>query len=112
MTKISEITECSECGSKSLTWGTHYKTNSGVPEGRLRSSEVQCLFVLGCDECSETLAIVSADKVAAALSAQQSAPERVSVPVELLQRCASRLHNMMQADLEAELRALLNGGEA
>jgi len=76
MTKISEITECSECGSKSLTWGTHYKTNSGVPEGRLRSSEVQCLFVLGCDECSETLAIVSADKVAAALSAQQSAPER------------------------------------
>lgn len=39
----------------------------------------------------------------------------VSVPVELLQRCASRLHNMMQADLEAELRALLaqreRGGE-
>lgn len=31
----------------------------------------------------------------------------VRVPVELLQRCASRLHNMMQADLEAELRALL-----
>lgn len=74
MTKISEITECSECGSKSLTWGTHYKTNSGVPEGRLRSSEVQCLFVLGCDECSETLAIVSVDKVAAALSAQKSDP--------------------------------------
>ncbi len=82
MTKISEITECSECGSKSLTWGTHYKTNSGVPEGRLRSSEVQCLFVLGCDECSETLAIVSADKVTAALSAHQSA--HVSVPRELL----------------------------
>ena len=110
MTKISEITECSECGSKSLTWGTHYKTNSGVPEGRLRSSEVQCLFALGCDECSETLAIVSADKVAAALSAQQSA--HVSVPRELAQRIVSWREGDAGDSGRAELRALLNGGEA
>ncbi len=69
---INSITECRECGSTALTWATHSKTDSGVPEGRLRSSEVQCLFVLGCDECSETLAVVSADKLAGLLNAQMA----------------------------------------
>lgn len=66
---INAITKCRECGSESLTWDTHSKTDSGVPEGRLRSHEVKCLFVLGCDDCSETLAILSADRVAGLLNA-------------------------------------------
>lgn len=60
--------ECKECGSKRMTWATHSKVASGIPEGRLRSNEVQCLFVLGCDNCSETLAIISADALAAEMN--------------------------------------------
>lgn len=66
---ITAITKCRECGSESLTWDTHNKSDSNVAEGRLRSNEVKCLFVLGCDDCSETLAIVSADRVAGFLNA-------------------------------------------
>ncbi|MCO7655675.1 hypothetical protein NJC11_29700 [Pseudomonas aeruginosa] len=58
------ITECRACGSESLTWFTNNVTFSGVQQGRLRTSEVICQFVLGCDSCSETLAVVSADKIA------------------------------------------------
>lgn len=58
------IRECRECHSTALTWDTHYKNGSGVPEGRLRTNEVTCLFVLGCDECSETLAVVRAEAIA------------------------------------------------
>lgn len=71
---INAITKCRECGSESLTWDTHSKTDSGVPEGRLRSHEVKCLFVLGCDDCSETLAILSADRVAGLLNAAARTP--------------------------------------
>ena len=69
---ITEIKKCRECSSESLTWDTHSKTDSGVPEGRLRSNEVKCLFVLGCDDCSETLAILSADRVAGLLNAART----------------------------------------
>lgn len=76
--KATEITKCKECDSTSLSWETHNKTDSGVPEGRLRSSEVKCQFVLGCDNCSETLAIVSADKVASLMNEQFAAERLVS----------------------------------
>ncbi len=69
---INAITKCRECGSESLPWDTHSKTDSGVPEGRLRSHEVKCLFVLGCDDCSETLAILSADRVAGLMNAART----------------------------------------
>lgn len=65
---LVSVTSCRECGSKGLVWSTHNQSDSMVPEGRLRSSEVKCLFVLGCESCSETLAILSADSVAAYLT--------------------------------------------
>lgn len=65
---LSVERQCKECGSKSLSWHTHSKTTSGVAEGRLRSNEVQCLFVLGCNECSETIMVVDADRVAGELN--------------------------------------------
>ncbi len=64
-------TYCKECGSEKLSWSTHNKTPSDVPDGRLRSNEVHCLFVLGCDECSETLKVVSADAIAEFLTREQ-----------------------------------------
>lgn len=70
--KPTKIESCKECGSKSLSWFATNANTSGVQEGRLRTSEVTCQFVLGCDECSETLKVVSADAIANFLSAALS----------------------------------------
>jgi len=66
---IDTIKECTECGSKLLSWSTNPWKRNGVAEGRLRTSEIGCDFVLGCDECSETLRVVDADEIAAVLNA-------------------------------------------
>lgn len=65
---LTSIKKCRECGSTSLTWQTHNKNVGQAQQGRLNCQDVQCQLVLGCDECSETLAVVSADKVAALLT--------------------------------------------
>lgn len=69
-------TKCRECGGESLTWDTHNRIRLGCPvqQGRLKTNEVECLFVLGCDECSETLAVLSADDIAGLLN--KPAPAR------------------------------------
>lgn len=68
MNPLNKVTQCHECGSQALSWQTTSKASSDIPEGRLRSSEVKTLFVLGCDSCSETLKILSADQVAGSLT--------------------------------------------
>lgn len=63
--------ECPECGVKGeLTWGTHPRNKTGgVVDGRLRMYDVETIFYLACDFCSETLiARVDPDEVAAALT--------------------------------------------
>lgn len=70
----SKVCKCRACGSTSLTWYSHQKSDSGVAEGRLRTHEVTCVFFLGCDECSETLAFASADQIAAYLPIAASKP--------------------------------------
>ncbi|OHY63819.1 hypothetical protein BB778_04115 [Pluralibacter gergoviae] len=68
----ADIKSCPECGSKSLTWDTAIVGNNSVQNGRLRTNDVSSIFYLGCDECSETLARVSATDVAAFLNAYRS----------------------------------------
>lgn len=65
----SPIKACTECGSTHLTWQSSVVNRSSVQQGRLNTSDVECLFFLGCDECSETLATISADKVAGLMNA-------------------------------------------
>lgn len=60
---------CKECGSSHLTWQTSIVNRSDVAQGRLNTRDVECLFFLGCDECSETLTTISADKVAGLMNA-------------------------------------------
>lgn len=55
---------CTDCGSASLFWQAGNIVKNGVQDGRLKLNEVQCQFVLGCNYCSETLAVVSADRMA------------------------------------------------
>lgn len=64
------IRSCKECGSTHLTWQTSIVNRSDVQQGRLNTRDVECLFFLGCDDCSETLATISADEVAGLMNAK------------------------------------------
>lgn len=68
--KASRITACKECRGTALTWQTSIINRSEVQQGRLNTRDVECVFFLGCDHCSETLAMVSADKVAGLMNSQ------------------------------------------
>lgn len=72
---FTRITSCKECGSKDLHWHTVNGICSDVQKGRLRTTDVQCLFVLGCNFCSETLATATADQVASLLNKSLSEDE-------------------------------------
>ena len=54
---------CPDCDSKDLYWFTSSQAPD-VPEGRLRTSEVRHLLVLGCNYCSATVDIFSGDDAA------------------------------------------------
>ena len=65
------IDECSNCSSRELTWYSGLQNTSGVVEGRLRTCEINPIFYLGCDECSETLKVVNGDESASLLNSFQ-----------------------------------------
>lgn len=58
---------CKHCGGTEFEWFVHQRAASEVVDGRLRTHDVQCSFVLGCLDCSETLMVVAADKIAGML---------------------------------------------
>lgn len=58
---------CRACGSELLSWQWSPVNSSGVVDGRLRASEVQSLFHLGCGECSSTVIVLDSDAVARVL---------------------------------------------
>ena len=58
ITSTTQIKSCKECGCPDLAWQTHSNIRSGVPQGRLNTSDVECQFVLGCNYCSATLAVL------------------------------------------------------
>lgn len=66
---------CPACGEKALAWNPHPKKLTGVVDGRLRASDVETIFYLSCDYCSETLIPeVSPREVAEALTAMKWTP--------------------------------------
>lgn len=67
---IKAITSCKKCGSKGLFWFTSNAIRNEIQQGRLNTNDVQCQFVLGCNNCSETLAVISADQVAGMMNEQ------------------------------------------
>lgn len=60
--------KCPECKSNRLTWICMATNTGDVVDGRLRLHEIDVLFVLGCDDCSETVAVRSGADVATALT--------------------------------------------
>lgn len=69
---MSYPTTCKECGGSDLIWFTTNINKTGIAEGRLRTHEPTCRFVLGCNDCSETLAAVDADRIADRMNSEQS----------------------------------------
>lgn len=59
--------ECDQCGGE-CEWFIDLQNKSSVVEGRLRTGDVSCVFVLGCTECGETIRIINADTVAEILN--------------------------------------------
>lgn len=48
--------KCNECGSENLVWD--YTLSTTAPAGALSQlNEVSVLLILGCEECSETIAV-------------------------------------------------------
>jgi hypothetical protein len=76
------ITSCKECGSTDLSWQTHNRVDNGVQQNRLNTNDVTCVFVLGCNACSETLAVMNADKVAASMNAALGATPSVKPDID------------------------------
>ncbi|MBG5299430.1 hypothetical protein I5E19_02685 [Pseudomonas aeruginosa] len=74
--KAAEITKCKECGSADLYWFSSMRNTGQAQDGRLSMHEVACDFVLGCRHCSETLAVVSADRLAEQMTKTQGKKTR------------------------------------
>ena len=70
-------TRCPECGSTQLTWFCSAHNKSNVVDGRLRMHDVGVNFVLGCDECSETVQVMTADKIAERMTRELAASQPV-----------------------------------
>lgn len=60
---ITHNTKCKECGGSSLSWDSMPRNKSNVVEGRLKTNEVTVDFFLGCDDCSATVRVVTANEM-------------------------------------------------
>jgi hypothetical protein len=60
--------KCKNCEAESLFWFADVYNSGHAVDGRLRSSEVVPIFVLGCEECSETIMVVDASEIAIILN--------------------------------------------
>lgn len=59
---------CYHCGGPT-EWFTKICNQTLVANGRLKTSDVNCVFVRGCTYCGETVELKSADDIAAILNA-------------------------------------------
>ncbi|APQ14718.1 hypothetical protein BJP27_24410 (plasmid) [Pseudomonas oryzihabitans] len=89
MTKLTKIEKCRECGSTSLTWFTYITCVNEVPHNKQNASDMACRFVLGCNDCADTLMVASADKVADWLNREEPAAPVASINPAVLGDLAS-----------------------
>jgi len=66
---VGKTTQCKACGSDDLFWYSHIHNHSTVQVNRLNTNDVTCLLILGCNNCSETLMTVKADRIAERMTA-------------------------------------------
>ena len=66
---LGKLTRCKACSSDDLFWYSHIHNHSTVQTNRLNTNDVTCLLILGCNNCSETLTTVKADRIAERMTA-------------------------------------------
>ncbi|SCW91976.1 hypothetical protein [Pseudomonas sp. NFACC05-1] len=66
---VGKVALCKACGSDDLFWYSHIQNHSTVQHNRLNTNDVTCLLILGCNNCSETLMTVKADRIAERMTA-------------------------------------------
>ena len=107
---MSEVQKCRECGGDNLLWTQCNSNKTSVAEGRLRTHEITCSFVLGCEDCSETIAVISADKFITNYEAakgelaalrEELANHRLA-SAQRIERCAAREDELQQRLTAAE----------
>lgn len=70
---MKTLSKCHACGSSDLIWFT--LRNTGGAQGEpLRMPEIAYDFILGCEECSETLRVLRAEDVAEYLTLLRTLP--------------------------------------
>lgn len=55
---------CPECGGENLAWDYSKRGSNGIVDGRFRIHDIQVEFFLGCNDCSETIRVIPANKIA------------------------------------------------
>lgn len=63
---------CPNCDSPHLEWFPACVNKSSVVQGRLTTHDVQCVFFLGCEACSETIGQTPATAIAHLLNSHTS----------------------------------------
>ncbi len=101
-------TRCRHCESTDLEWFAHVRAVNDVPHGRLTTHDVGCVFVLGCNECSETLHTVKADSIAALLAAPPAQAVDLGQFRDLVTTLVDRCGDDLSADQFVLAGRLLN----
>lgn len=94
-------TRCGLCESTHLEWFASVRAVNDVPHGRLTTHDVSCVFVLGCNECSETLHVAKADAIAPLLAAPPAQAVGLDAARALLQRRIEQWRSHLPADPDA-----------
>lgn len=72
---MTKPARCTTCGGTDFEWScTQASHNCAIADGRLRMHDVHTVFVLGCNECSETLRTVNGDDVAQWMTKNEVVP--------------------------------------
>ena len=59
---------CGGCGSQALRWSSGPVASGGIAHGQMIASDVESALVLGCEECSDDVLVVSAGEFAELLN--------------------------------------------
>lgn len=64
------MTECTNCKGTNLKWWVDLRmaANSAIMDGRLKLEDIEPIAYLGCEECGETLTILTGWELAAILN--------------------------------------------
>jgi hypothetical protein len=99
--------KCPECNSENVQWATCEISNSGVQDGRLKLIEVECVAILSCYSCSNTVRTIPVDSLIAELE------EKLEKQSEYIKTLATRIAGLRKEvnDKQGYIDCILSGGD-